>query len=52
MHERNEKHVEKHKLMITMDPEVAEIFARSTSVSSKYFGWSWSAMSNQAFFSV
>jgi len=33
---RNEKHVEKHKLMIAMDPEVAEIFAWSTSVSSKY----------------
>ena len=38
MQDRNEKYVEKHKLMIAMDPEVAEIFARSTSVSSKYFG--------------
>ena len=37
MQVRNEKHVEKHKLMIAMDPQVAEIFARSTSVSSKYF---------------
>ena len=37
MQDRNEKYVEKHKLMIAMDPEVAEIFARSTSVSSKYF---------------
>ena len=36
MHDRNEKYVEKHKLMIDMDPEVAEIFAKSTSVSSKY----------------
>ena len=31
-----QKRNEKHKLMIAMDPEVAEIFARSTSVSSKY----------------
>ena len=37
MYDRNEKYVEKHKLMIAMDPEVAEIFSRSTSVSSKYF---------------
>ena len=36
MQKRNDKYVEKHKLMIEMDPQVAEIFAKSTSVSSKY----------------
>ena len=38
MQQRNQKHVEKHNLMIAMDPEVAEIFAKSTSVSSKFVG--------------
>ena len=33
---RNEKHISKHKLMIDMDPEVAAIFAKSTSISSKF----------------
>ena len=33
---RNEKHIKKHKLMIDMDPEVAAIFAKSTSISSKF----------------
>ena len=33
---RNEKHIEKYKLMINKDREVDEIFSKSTSVSSKY----------------
>ena len=39
MQKRNENYIEKHKLMIDMDPEVAEIFAKSTSVSSKFLSF-------------
>ena len=36
MEERNKAYIDKKKLMIEMDPEVAAIFAGSTSVSSKF----------------